>query len=148
MSSITTITPQERLALTRKALVKHMNRNYRHHEQEMGYETGEAESARSARPGPFTALKQAVGEWWYRQPASSALELARPLLGDYARVHPFKLLSVAAAVGAATALVRPWRRMSVGGLLLTAVKSSGLAGVLLSLLTRRVSSTQNHQETP
>lgn len=148
MSSITTITPQERLALTRKALVKHMNRNHRHHEREMAYEANETDATGRARPRPFSALKQAVRDWWYRQPASSAVELARPLLGDYARVHPFKLLSAAAAVGAATALIRPWRRMSVGGLLLTAVKSSGLSGVLLSLLTSRASSPQNHQETP
>lgn len=146
--SSTAITPQERLALTRKALLRHMNRNDRGHEFEMGYETNEADASGSVRPGPLNALKQAVRVWWYRHPASSAVELARPLLGDYARTHPFKLLGAAAAVGAATVLIRPWRTVSVGGLLLAAAKSSGISGVLLSLLTSRTPSSQHHQETP
>ena len=112
----------------------------------MGDETSEADATGPVRPGLFSALQQAVRVWWYRQPASSVVELARPLLGDYARVHPFKLLGTAAVVGAATALVRPWRRVSAGGLLLTAVKSSGLVGVLLSLLTSRATSPKNNQE--
>ena len=141
------MTPQERLALTRKALVRHMNRHHRDHEVEMGDETSEADATGPVRPGLFSALQQAVRVWWYRHPASSAVEFARPLLGDYARVHPFKLLGGAAAVGAATVLIRPWRRISVGGLLLTAVKSSGLSGVLLSLLASRATSFHNNQET-
>ncbi len=144
--SITALTPQERLALTRKAIVRHMNRHHRDHEFEVGHETSGADGTDAVRPGLISALQQAIRVWWYRQPASSVVELVRPLLGDYARVHPFKLLGTAAAVGAATALVRPWRRVSVGGLLLTAVKSSGLAGVLLSLLTSRATSSQNNQE--
>lgn len=138
--------PQERLALTRQALVRHMNRNHRGHEFEAGQETSEVDGSDPARPGLISALQRAIRVWWYRQPASSVVELARPLLGDYARVHPFKLLGAAAAVGAATALVRPWRRVSLGGLLLTAVKSSGVAGVLLSLLTSRSTSSENNQE--
>ena len=145
--STTVLTPQDRLALTRKAIVRHMNRNHREHAFEMGQEASQANGASSVRPGLISALKQAVRVWWYRHPASSVVELARPLLGDYARIHPFKLLGTAAAVGAATALIRPWRRVSIGGLLLTAVKSSGLARVLLSLLTSRVTSSQNNQET-
>ena len=144
--TILALTPQERLALTRKAIVRHMNRNHRDHEFETGHETSEADAKGTARPGLISALQQAIRVWWYRQPASSVVELARPLLGDYARVHPFKLLGTAAAVGAATALVRPWRRISAGGLLLTAVKSSGLAGVLLSLLTSRATSPKTNQE--
>lgn len=140
------MTPQERLAQTRKALVRHMNRNHRDHEFEMGHESSEGSATGSVRPGLFSAVKQAVAVWWYRNPASSVLELARPLLGDYARVHPFKLLGTAAAVGAATAVIRPWRSVSVGGLLLTAVKSSGLSGVLLSLLTSRATNAHNNQE--
>ena len=142
------MTPQERLALTRKALVRHMNRNHRDHEFEIGPEASEGDATGSVRSGLFSALKHAVRVWWYRNPASSVVELARPLLGDYARIHPFKLLGTAAAVGVATVVIRPWRMVSVGGLLLTAVKSSGLSGVLLSLLTSRATSAHNNQEAP
>ncbi|MEO7400592.1 MAG: hypothetical protein ABIV07_07465 [Polaromonas sp.] len=148
MSIPSTLTPQDRLALSRKAIVKHMNRHHRDHALETGYEADEADRSESFRRGPWNALKQAVRAWWFRHPASSALELARPLLDDYARAHPFKLLGAAAGVGAAAALIRPWRMVSVGGLLLAAVKSSGLSGALLSLLTSRSQTSRNHQEAP
>lgn len=139
------LSPQERLALTRKAIFKHMNRRHRDDEFEMDREPDLGDNGEPTQRSRTSALMQAVRTWWFRHPASSAVELARPLLDDYAKVHPFKLLGVAAGAGAAAALVRPWRMVSVGGLLLAAIKSSGLAGVLLSLLTNP---SQNNQDTP
>ena len=141
--SITNLTPQERLALSRKAIVKHMNRYHRDHEMEMGYDPDDADPREALQRGPFAAVKQAIRVWWHRHPASSAVELARPVLGDYAKVHPFKLLGAAAGIGAAAVLLRPWRMVSVGGLLLAAIKSSGLSGAILSLLTSRSQPSQN-----
>lgn len=148
MTTTTTLTPQERLALSRRAIVKHMNRRHRDHELEMGYDPDDADDSGSSQRGALGAMKQAIRGWWHRHPASSAVELARPLLGDYAKVHPFKLLGAAAGIGAVAVLVRPWRMVSVGGLLLATIKSSGLSSVLLSLLTNRSQPSQNNQATP
>ena len=60
--------------------------------------------------------------------------MARPLLTDYAKAHPFKLLGISAGAGAAIVLIRPWRMVSMG-ILLSTLKSSGLSSLLLSRLT-------------
>ena len=139
------LSPQERLALSRQAIYKHMNRSHRDDELEIDRESDPSDNAGLFRGGTTSALMRAVRVWWFRHPASSAVELARPLLNDYAKVHPFKLLGVAAGAGAAAVLMRPWRMVSVGGLLLAGIKSSGLASVLLSLLTNP---SQNNQDIP
>jgi hypothetical protein len=73
--------------------------------------------------------------WWHRHPASVAAELARPLLSDYAKAHPFKLLGVSAAVGAAVMVLRPWRMVSAGTVAVAALKSAGLTNTLASMLS-------------
>lgn len=146
--STTPLTPQERLALSRKAIFKHMNRHERDHGDESDLHAQESSARAPSKRGPLGALTQAVRVWWFRHPASSAVELARPLLDDYARAHPFKLLGASAGLGAAAVLVRPWRMVSIGGLLVAAIKSSGLSGVLFSLLTNRSEPSQNNQDLP
>lgn len=134
MSLLTELSPQERLALSRKALVRHMSRHCRIEENEMGLdlETGERPAIAPAPAGQtWRILKYAVRSWWHRHPASAVADLAQPLLHDYAQAHPFKLLLISAGVGAAAVVLRPWRMLSAG-VLLAALKSSGLAGVLLS----------------
>lgn len=144
------LSPQERLAISRKAIINHMNRRG-HHNNASANISGYADDAAPADPvlqGMQSRLKQAVRSWWYHHPASVAVELVRPLLGDYASAHPFKLLALSAGVGAAAVLVRPWRMVSVGSLALAGLKSSGLSGIVLSLLTNRSFSSQNNEETP
>lgn len=142
------LSPQERLAISRKAIVNLMNR--RRHDSTSGNAYGLADDAASTGPvlqGIQGRLKQAVCNWWYHHPASVAVELLRPILGDYAGAHPFKLLALSAGIGAATVLLRPWRMASVGSLALAGLKSSGLSGIVLSLLTNRSFTSQNNEET-
>jgi hypothetical protein len=82
-------------------------------------------------------LARAVQTWWRNQPVSVAFGVAKPVLGRYAERQPFKLLGVAAVAGAAIVLIRPWRLVSVGGLVLAAVKSAAVPGVLMSLFAAR-----------
>lgn len=141
------LTPQERLAISRKAIIRHMNR--RGHDSASEKFSDGADDAASNRPvlqGMPGRLKQALRSWWYHHPASVAVELVRPILGDYASAHPFKLLALSASVGAAAVWVRPWRMVSMGGLALAGLKSSGLSGMVLSLLTNRSFSSQNNEE--
>lgn len=130
-------TPQERLAASRKAIVRHMTRDEKtlassDEPYEIGNESGLTPNASSFWP---TAFARAVRTWWTRHPASMAVDVARPMVGRYAKSHPFKLLGVAAVAGAAIVLIRPWRLLSVGGILLAAVKSAAVPSVLLSLFS-------------
>lgn len=49
--------------------------------------------------------------WWHRHPLKLALDVIAPLLKQQARRHPVGLLTLAAAVGAALVVLRPWRAM-------------------------------------
>lgn len=132
MHSLAQLTPQERLALSRKALVKHMVRHRQVHEDEDLLDFDDELSDGSASGGTLNLLKYAARTWWRRHPASVVAELARPLLDDYAKAHPFKLLGFSAGAGAALVVLRPWRMVSMG-VLLTGLKSSGLTNLLSSI---------------
>ena len=134
MPSPAQLTPQERLAISRQALVKHMSRHRRASEGEtdaQAQEDGSAPLPGPASGGTWSLVKYAVRTWWERHPASMVAELGRPLLEDYAHDHPFKLLGFSAGAGAAIVVLRPWRMVSAG-VLLAALKSSGLSNALLS----------------
>jgi hypothetical protein len=139
MSHLTELSPQERLAISRKALVRHMSRHRRIEENEMDLDP---QSSELPAIGPASSgqtwriVKYAMRNWWYRHPASAVVDLAEPLLHDYAQAHPFKLLLISAGAGAAAVVLRPWRMVSAG-VLLAALKSSGLPGALLSGTPRR-----------
>lgn len=140
MSGIHPPTPQERLASSRKALVRYMTRDdmpVAGHESQP-YEIGDESGTSTARSGFWvSALARAVQTWWLKQPVSMAFGVARPVIGRYAERQPFKLLGVAAVAGAVVVLIRPWRLVSVGGLVLAAVKSAAVPGVLMSLFAAR-----------
>jgi hypothetical protein len=146
MSSTELPTPQERLAISRKAIVKHMTRDDRNMARsddepyEIGDESGLNSSASSFWP---SAVARAVRTWWRHHPVSMAVDVATPVVGRYAKSHPFKLLGVAAAVGAAMVVIRPWRLLSVGGIALAAVKSAAVPSVLMSLFSSPEPQTPN-----
>ncbi|GBU14727.1 hypothetical protein AwPolaro_01050 [Polaromonas sp.] len=139
------LTPQERLALSRQALLGHMNRH--RHDSVDGLEDVGASSGPILR-GMARRLKRAVRSWWYHHPASVAVELLRPLLADYAGTQPGKLLALAAGLGAVAVWTRPWRMISVKQLTLAGIKASGLSSIVLSLLTSRSSAAQNNEGNP
>lgn len=140
MSSLHQPSPQERLANSRKALVRHMTHEDRPTAGEAAqpHEISDDGGEAADRSGFWaSALARAVQTWWRKQPASVAFSVAKPVLGRYAERQPFKLLGIAAVAGAAVVLIRPWRLVSVGGLVLAAVKSAAVPGVLMSLFATR-----------
>ena len=136
MSSPIGLSPQERLAVSRKAIVRHMSRHYPEVEERL---SGKLESSGKAVTtlghGRVAQIKNAALMWWHRHPASAVADLAAPLLNGYAKAHPFKLLGISVFAGAVFVLIRPWRMMSVSALLIAAVKSSGLSNTLLTMLS-------------
>lgn len=127
-------TPQERLANSRKAIVGHMlggtSRKNRTEQDREGHDFNQ-----SAGTSRWSNFRNAVASWWQHHPAHVALDIAQPLIGKYANEQPLKLLGIAAAAGALIMLVRPWRMVTLGGVLLAAVKSSGVSSALLSMLS-------------
>jgi hypothetical protein len=63
------------------------------------------------------------------------LELATPVLAAYASKKPAQFLGIAAAVGALVMVVRPWRLISLTGLVVALVKSSQLSSVIMSAMS-------------
>ena len=146
MTSSREPTPQDRLAASRQAILRHMNPdNDRHAGQrrQTGFAVASDAQASGHAHGAWQSIRRALRVWWHNHPAQLALDLAKPVLGKYAEEKPLQLLGIAAAAGAAVVLVRPWRLVSLTGLAVAALKSSHASGLLLSLL-----STHSEPPTP
>ncbi|MGR4870893.1 hypothetical protein ACIPRI_18745 [Variovorax sp. LARHSF232] len=125
--------PQERLAISRRALVNQL----------------QGEAAPGAAERPRASLLDGIAwapvargmarHWWQRHPLHAAGELARPVLERYAREQPLKLVAVAAATGALVVLAKPWRVLTATGVAATLFKTSDVAGVVTALMQRRPS---------
>ena len=142
------LSPQERLAASRKALVRHMSRDTRQESrdrpepsdrapaQDMGGQTSAKTWFGSGFSwGTLRLLKRGLRSWWRHHPASFAVSVAQPLLGRYASQSPFRLLAISAGVGAALVVIKPWRLVSMGGIVLATLKSSEFSGLLMSMLS-------------
>ena len=129
------LTPQARLAISRKAIVRHMHHDDQNLENSdsSGRLLADGQSSESA--STWGIIKRAVRGWWQHHPVSVAFELAEPVVSRYARDKPFKLLGIAAGAGVAIAVLKPWRLISLGGILFAAMKSSDISGAILSILS-------------
>jgi len=136
MSLLPDLSPQERLAFSRKAIVKHMSRHHpeAQERQESKLETGSG-TVKTLRYGKFAQVKHLMRMWWNRHPASAVVDLASPVLSNYAKAHSFKLLGISVLVGFMLVFIRPWRMISVSALLVAAAKSPGLSNALLTMLS-------------
>jgi hypothetical protein len=137
----------DRLARSRLAIIEQVQRKdrraggnrEREHARAQQRERGEPEGPHDDEDdegiaGWFGGLKHALGTWWRHHPAHMGVELVTPLLATYARRKPFQFLGIAVAAGAVIAVARPWRLITVGGLLAAVLKSSQLSGLLMSAL--------------
>lgn len=85
--------------------------------------------------GLWRTLRRTAKAWWRSHPAHLALEVGEPMLARYAESNPVKLLAISAAIGGAVVLAKPWRLISVTGLLIAALRSTQLSGLLATLLS-------------
>lgn len=139
----TSDTPQARLAASRKALVRQMAREDGRADHDIPNGSYSSDNTQTAdthpgaqRSSTWQVLTQAVMAWWQHHPVQVAVDIGRPFLSNYARDKPLQLLGIAAGVGAAAVLVKPWRLVSITGLAVAALKSTKLSSTLLSLLRR------------
>lgn len=137
----------DKLAQTRLAIIAHVQSRERRgggrHDdprQPTGADdepNGQREPGAANRRSPAGWLRHArhvARSWWRHHPASAGLELVTPALSAYAARKPLQYLGIAAAVGALVVLVRPWRLISVTGLIVAIVKSSQLSSVVMSAM--------------
>jgi len=132
----------DKLAQSRRAILEHIHRRDRRQdggetnfEREPG-DRARDESQRGEGPaGWFAHVKHAASAWWRQHPASLGLELATPALSAYAQRKPVQFLGIAAAVGAVVMIARPWRLISVTGLVLALLKSSQLSNLVMSAMS-------------
>ena len=118
----TTLTGAQDLERSRLAILEYL-------QQAQGNEPHTKRSWRSARD---TARLH-----WEEHPARLAIGLATPLLSHWGRRHPLAFLGIAATIGAALVMARPWKLMSLTGVLVAALKSSNLASLAMSALAAR-----------
>lgn len=122
----------DRLARTRLAIVEYVElRGAAPGSQQAG---GDAAPGGRSAAGWFLRARAALRAWWRVHPVHLGLELARPALSRYAGEKPLQFVGIAAALGAAFALVRPWRLMSLTGALVALAKSSQWSGALAAAL--------------
>jgi len=156
-AALSQLTPQQRLALSRRALVRQLNGEepeapaprrafdggnagdidddleYAHHDAG----TGESSAAPGRRHNVWSAMARGVMQrWWRRHPAHAAGQLARPLLEHYARTEPVKLMAAAAATGSLLVLVRPWRLLSATAVIAAVLKTSDVADLVNTLMQK------------
>ena len=138
-------TPLARLVASRKALVRQMARAAGHPDTDLSNGSDELDKAtvdthlNTELSGTWQILVQAVKAWWQHHPAHLAVDIGRPFLNKFAQNKPMQLLGMAAGVGAAVVLIKPWRLVSITGLAVAAFKSTNLSSTLLSMLPRAVS---------
>ena len=132
------LTAQDRLTISRKAIVNYMTQDGTsdsgQNTTDFGLPNGRSGSGKSSI---WQTFKRTVRLWWQHHPAQIAIDVAQPVLGNYAREKPLQLLGLAAVVGAAAVLIRPWRLVSMTGLLYATIKSTEFSGLLLSLLSSK-----------
>jgi hypothetical protein len=134
MSNNSPLSPQQRLALSRQTIVRHMTDGSLPEDSSDSVPYSDAGQHHNG-VGTWDLLKQAGALWWHGHPAHTALDIAKPLVRNYAEKEPYKLLGISVAVGAAVVVLRPWRLVSLTGLLLATLKSPELSGVMRSVRT-------------
>jgi hypothetical protein len=135
-----------RLDRTRLALIEHVHRKERkparaqaqavRGEHEKGEQWEAAQAAASRGGGTwFTRIGRAAKSYWRHHPARMGVQVATPLLSRFARRQPLAYVGIAAAAGALFLVARPWRLISVTGVLVALAKSPQLAGVVMSAMS-------------
>lgn len=134
---------RDKLAKSREAILAHVARRERRHDPRMQSPEGRDEDmgsfAGEEAPPPgggwLGHFGHALRTWWRYHPAHMAVDLATPLMRGYARRKPVQLLAISVGLGAALALARPWRLISVTTLLVALLKSSQLSHLFMAAMS-------------
>jgi hypothetical protein len=113
---------RQRLARSRQALLEQMR---------MG---GNAQT----KPAPGDSHQAGLWPWllqaWQNHPARLAVQALAPLLRERTRQNPWQVLALSGLLGGALVLLRPWRLLPMGALLMTAARTVPLSQLLSAWL--------------
>lgn len=97
-----------------------------------------ARSTRRATAAPSFGwrplLRRGASIWWRNHPAHAAFEVLDSALSHVACRKPYLMLGVAAGTGALLVVVRPWRLVSLTGLVLALARTTDVRSLMGSLL--------------
>lgn len=135
-----------KLARSRQAILDHVARKQRRHDpQEVtpdGFTTpGDAPRYEdrgddaAGGEGWLGHVMHALRTWWRYHPAHMAVDLATPLMRNYAQRKPLQLLGISLAAGAALTFARPWKLISLTTLIVALLKSSQLSSLLMAAMS-------------
>lgn len=80
-------------------------------------------------------LLHALRTWWRYHPAHMAVDIAEPLLQQYARRKPMQMVGISFAAGAALMFMRPWKLISVTTIIVALLKSSQLSHLFTAAMS-------------
>lgn len=146
------LTPAQRLQASRHAISTHLQGQGRGRRSDADPASpgGGSDDAAAPRSGPtwWRIARHTLRVWWHNHPAYSAALVAQPLLTRYASDKPLQVVGIAAAVGAAAVLLKPWRLISVGAVLAATLKSQDVSRLLVSLLSQAMPPQERKDEAP
>lgn len=128
-----------RLERTRLKLAQHLARGRRPALQDQ-------HPSSSPQQGAWGRVQRASRVWWNAHPLHDAVDVARPVLHDYAERRPLRLVGIAAGTGAAIVLLRKWRMLPLTGVVLALIKSSDMKALAHSLVAPAPSDLSAHEE--
>ena len=141
------LTPQQRLAISRRALVHELQGGETKIEEPTPSATQRQRHAGIFDQVPWISMARRVTQrWWRRHPANAVGQLARPLLDRYAREQPVKLMAAAAAAGGLIVLAKPWRLLSITAVLAAVLKTSDVADIVTTLMHKNPSPPRKDSE--
>lgn len=117
---------RERLRRSRHALMEQMRQMGAF---EQGWAAQDAQAG-AARGRGGASLWQWLLQAWQDHPAHWLIQTAQPLVGAYARSHPWQLVALSGLAGAALVMLRPWRMLPASALLISAVRALPLSRLL------------------
>ena len=134
----------DKLARSRQAILDHVARRQRRHDPRMETADGfsepgeppyEDDPAQDPGSGWFGHMKHVVRTWWRYHPAHMVVDLASPLMREYARQKPVQLLGISLAAGAVLTFARPWKLISVGTIIVALLKSGQLTHLITAAMS-------------
>ncbi|HEY1103667.1 MAG TPA: hypothetical protein VGE70_09640 [Burkholderiaceae bacterium] len=130
------LTPQQRLARNRQHILAQMRGSHGGQDDAADAASPPGDGARSS--GTWSVLRRSLRAWWRAHPARlvgrQVGRIAEPALHDLAREQPVRLIALAAGAGAAAALLRPWRLLSLGAVVALALRPVDLPSLLVALV--------------
>lgn len=136
---------QKRLETSRKALFRYMSRRNEEPYGSSNVDTSDGADPISQNRGSsaWSVLKNALQAYWQHHPAQIAVNVGKPFLDRFAQKKPLHLVLAAAGMGAALVFIKPWRLISITGLVMAAFKSPKLTDVFNSMFLHNSNSSRS-----